>query len=288
MSTKLSAKIFIINFICLIIITGCSNKNSDYRKRQSYAIDKSHVSLAQNQRIRFLIFHYTAVDNATSLKLLTGENVSAHYLISDHVDTSTKKTIVYKLVSEDKRAWHAGTSNWNGRTNLNDSSVGIEIVNLGFKKNFFGKKIWYPYSQHQIKTIAALANDIILHYGITPDNVLGHSDIAPLRKEDPGILFPWKKLAALGVGAWPDPEKVKYYLHGREKNQSVDVSKMQKLLSQYGYDRIPQSGELDEATQKTISAFQMHFRPSKFDGKPDAETEAIAMTLIHQYRDPSN
>ncbi len=90
--------------------------------------------------MRFLIFHYTAVDDATSLKLLTGDNVSAHYLVSDQIDRRSGKPIVYRLVSENKRAWHAGLSNWNGRVNLNDSSVGIEIVNPGFTEDMLGQR----------------------------------------------------------------------------------------------------------------------------------------------------
>jgi len=161
-------------------------------------LDTSRSSLAQNERIRFLIFHYTAVDDATSLKLLSGENVSAHYLISDKKDNRTQKPVVYRLVSENRRAWHAGVSNWNGRVNLNDSSVGIEIVNPGFTEDMLGHKTWYPYRQQQINALAALAKEIIRRYEITPDNVLGHSDIAPLRKNDPGKLFPWKELATQG------------------------------------------------------------------------------------------
>ncbi|MGX9253523.1 N-acetylmuramoyl-L-alanine amidase, partial [Pantoea ananatis] len=121
---------------------------------------------AQNERIRFLIFHYTAVDNATSLKLLTGQNVSAHYLISDRVDSRTRKPVVYGLVSEEKRAWHAGVSSWNGRVNLNDSSVGIEIVNPGFTEGMLGQKTWYPYHQQQINALKTLAREIIRRYGL--------------------------------------------------------------------------------------------------------------------------
>lgn len=244
-------------------------------------MDKSRSSLAQNERIRFLIFHYTAVDNTTSLKLLSGENVSAHYLISDQTNSRTQKPIVYRFVSENRRAWHAGVSSWNGRVNLNDSSVGIEIVNPGFTEDMLGQITWYPYKQQQI---SALAKKIIRRYNITPDSVLGHSDIAPLRKHDPGKLFPWKELAAQGVGAWPDPLRVQKYLSGRMPNAPVNVFNVQTQLRRYGYDRIPLSGVMDEDTRKTIRAFQMHFRPENIDGTPDAETEAIALALNEQYR----
>lgn len=268
----------------LLSLAGCSHSISSNGNREDYTLSHAYSSLAQNERIRFLVFHYTAVDNETSLKLLTGNNVSAHYLIPEPLNRTAVKPLIYQLVSEDKRAWHAGVSNWNGRVNLNDSSVGIEIVNRGFSENMLGHKTWYPYDEKQIKALVALARDIIQRYKITPDNVVGHSDIAPLRKQDPGKLFPWKQLAAQGIGAWPEPEKIKKYLNGRLPTAPVNVHAMQVLLKTYGYDAIPQNGVLDEETKKTIRAFQMHFRPALDNGIPDAETEAIAQALNEQYR----
>lgn len=269
---------------CFTALAGCSPPEALRHNGGAYVLDKSHVSAAQNARIRFLIFHYTAVDTATSLRLLTGEEVSAHYLISDEVSARPGLAVVYPLVREDRRAWHAGVSHWNGRTGLNDTSIGIEIVNPGFTENKLGRRTWYPYSGPQISALAALAKEIIRRHGITPDNVLGHSDIAPLRKQDPGRLFPWKALAAQGVGAWPDPQRVRRYLAGRAPDAPADVLTLQTALRRYGYDRIPLTGELDEDTRKTFSAFQMHFRPDNTDGRPDAETSAIAHALIEQYR----
>jgi len=273
-----------MSLICFTALSGCSTENSQRAKGKNYFLNTSYSSAAQNERIRFLIFHYTAVDDATSLKLLTGDNVSAHYLVSDHIDTHSGKPIVYRLVSENKRAWHAGLSNWNGRVNLNDSSVGIEIVNPGFTEDMLGQKTWFPFQQQQVKALAALAKEIIQRYNITPDNVLGHSDIAPLRKQDPGKLFPWKALAAQGIGAWPDPQRVEKYLANRSPDAPADVLSIQTMLKRYGYEQIPLSGVLDEDTRKIISAFQMHFRPENIDGTPDAETEAIAKALNEQYR----
>ncbi|NRH23233.1 N-acetylmuramoyl-L-alanine amidase [Pantoea stewartii] len=270
--------------IFFIALSGCSSENSQRAKGNSYFLNTSYSSAAQNERIRFLIFHYTAVDDATSLKLLTGDNVSAHYLVSDQIDRRSGKPIVYRLVSENKRAWHAGLSNWNGRVNLNDSSVGIEIVNPGFTEDMLGQKTWFPFQLQQVKVLAALAKEIIQRYNITPDNVLGHSDIAPLRKQDPGKLFPWKVLAARGIGAWPDPLRVEKYLANRSPDAPADVLSIQTMLKRYGYDQIPLSGVLDDDTRKIISAFQMHFRSKNIDGTPDAETEAILQALNEQYR----
>jgi len=270
---------------CITMLAGCSKHPLPRSVSiKDYLLNETHSSAAQNERIHFLVFHYTAVDEAGSLKLLSGKNVSAHYLISDRVDSRTHEPIVYRLVSEERRAWHAGVSNWNGRVNLNDSSVGIEIVNPGFTENMLGQKTWYPFRPQQISALAALAKEIIRRYGITPDNVLGHSDIAPLRKQDPGKLFPWKALAAQGVGAWPEPLRVQHYLAGRAPDAPVSVLNLQTALRRYGYDRLPLNGVLDDETRRTFSAFQMHFRPENTDGTPDAETEAIAQALDEQYR----
>lgn len=187
---KKGRKFLLTCLCCFTVLAGCSTHPARHGSEKAYFLDKTQSSAAQNERIRFLILHYTAVDNASSLKLLTGQNVSAHYLISDRVDSRTRKPVVYGLVSEEKRAWHAGVSNWNGRVNLNDSSVGIEIVNPGFTEGMLGQKTWYPYPQQQINALKTLAREIIRRYSITPDNVLGHSDIAPLRKQDPGRFFP--------------------------------------------------------------------------------------------------
>ncbi|MGP1928858.1 MAG: N-acetylmuramoyl-L-alanine amidase, partial [Arsenophonus sp. NC-WZS1-MAG3] len=153
-----------------------------------------------------------------------------------------------------------------------------------FTENMLGDKIWYPFNEQQISAIIALAKDITKRYNITPDNVLAHSDIASLRKHDPGKLFPWKRLGELGIGAWPDEITVKKYLAGRSTYAPARVSVIQKYLQKYGYDKIPQSGKLDEETQRTISAFQLHFRQADISGNGDAETEAIIRALVVKYR----
>lgn len=274
--------------LCALILSGCAPSKSsfetDLQSRNGYLADRQFKSIAKNNRIRFLIFHYTALDDNKSLQALTGDKVSAHYLVPEQPRLLDKKPIVYQLVEESQRAWHAGVSKWHQRVNLNDSSIGIEIVNPGFTEDFFGSQTWYPFKSEQIKAVTALAKDIIRRYQITPDNVLGHSDITPLRKQDPGRLFPWQFLAEQGIGAWPNPKLVEQYLHGRNWDQPSDVKTLQHLLKRYGYDEIPQDGQLDEATRLTINAFQSHFRQRLVTGMPDAETEAIAQALITQYR----
>ncbi|CAA2930196.1 N-acetylmuramoyl-L-alanine amidase [Arsenophonus endosymbiont of Bemisia tabaci] len=269
--------------LLVLMIVSCSSK-TPIVDRGNYYIDKSFSSISQDDRVKFLIFHYTTVNDARSLQILTQAKVSAHYLIPSIPKIKNDKPVIYNFVPEDKSAWHAGLSNWNGRLNLNDSSIGVEIVNKGFTEDMLGDKVWYPFNEQQISAIIVLAKDIIKRYNITPHNVLAHSDIAPLRKYDPGKLFPWKRLAELGIGAWPDEMTVRKYLAGRSVYAPASVSVVQKYLQKYGYDKIPQSGELDEETRRTISAFQLHFRRTDISGNADAETEAIARALLEKYR----
>ncbi|WP_145578528.1 N-acetylmuramoyl-L-alanine amidase [Yersinia alsatica] len=270
----------------LLLLAGCSSSQRDNQHklidRGDYKVDTSMPSIAQNERVRFLVLHYTAIDDAESLKVLTQGQVSAHYLVKTHPDTLDGKPIVLQLVPESQRAWHAGVSYWHGRSSLNDTSIGIEIVNKGFTEKMLGRE-WYPYNESQIKLIERLTKDIVERYNIDPTDVVAHSDIAPLRKSDPGPLFPWQRLALLGIGAWPDDATVTKYIDGRNKRDMASVSVIQQALARYGY-QIPQSGELDDETKQVIKAFQMHFRAQDFSGVPDVETEAIALALVEKYR----
>ncbi|NIL21347.1 N-acetylmuramoyl-L-alanine amidase [Yersinia mollaretii] len=270
----------------LLLLAGCSSTQSDKPHklidRGEYKIDTNNPSVAQNDRVRFLVLHYTATDDAESLRLLTQGNVSAHYLVKTHPDTVEGKPVVLQLVPEEQRAWHAGVSDWQGRNSLNDTSIGIEIVNKGFTETMLGRT-WYPYNESQIKLIEHLTKDIVERYHIAPTDVVAHSDIAPLRKSDPGPLFPWKRLAEQGIGAWPDDATVTKYVDGREIHDTASVAIIQQALARYGY-KIPQSGTLDDETRQVITAFQMHFRAQDFSGTPDVETEAIALALVEKYR----
>ena len=155
------------------------------------------------KRVRFLVLHYTALDFAASVKALTTGAASAHYLIPAPHDPSYKAAgfkgqRIFNLVAEEDRAWHAGVSGWARRDNLNDTSIGIEIVNQGYRDTPQGR-VWYPFSEAQIQALIPLLKDIAKRHGITPDRIIGHSDIAPGRKVDPGPLFPWKRLADAGL-----------------------------------------------------------------------------------------
>jgi len=280
--------IFTVVFLSACSSTSSPLADSNLTDRGFYQVDTSHYSVAQNERVRFLVLHYTALDDAKSLNVLAnGEAVSVHYLVNTIPPIEGSKPVVLGLVPEGKRAWHAGVSDWSGRTNINDTSIGIEIVNPGYTEEVDGSRRFYPFPDAQIDLVTRLAKDIVGRYQIEPFNVLAHSDISPLRKSDPGPLFPWHALYKEGIGAWPDEATVTKYLNGRAMNAPASVHVIQTALNTYGY-QIPQTGILDNETKSVISKFQMHFRASDFRGEPDIETEAIARALVEKYRTPSS
>ncbi|MFP1788530.1 N-acetylmuramoyl-L-alanine amidase [Lonsdalea quercina] len=238
-----------------------------------------------NRRVRFLIMHYTALDFDNSIITLTGSSVSAHYLVPDpsdnsYTDAGFEDMRIFNLVDENERAWHAGVSSWADRSNLNDSSIGIETVNLATDDN--GIFSFPPYNSVQIDAVKELAINILQRYpDITLVNVIGHSDIAPGRKSDPGPAFPWEELYAAGVGAWFDEEtKQKYVEQFTLSSPSKDD--VTGMLGRYGYDTSG-SGSDDGYTQ-LIRAFQLHFRPSDYSGVLDTETAAILYALVEKYK----
>lgn len=181
-------------------------------------------------------------------------------------------------MDESQRAWHAGESQWDGRTWLNSSSLGIEIVNPGYTDGPTGR-VWYPYSEAQVSALITLLKDIRSRYRIDPRNYVGHSDIAPSRKLDPGPLFPWRRLAQEGFGIWPDANEVARY-QARFQVNPPSASWYQQQLARLGYG-VPQTGEFDVATQQVLAAFQMHYRPERFDGLGDAQSAAILQVLCN-------
>lgn len=244
--------------------------------QNSLVIDSDHPASNFNQRIFYLVLHYTALNLAASLEVLTNptKKVSSHYLIPETAIDGQRK--IFQLVAEQNRAWHAGISAWGNRIGLNDTSIGIEIVNLGYKDEN-GTRSWYPFNNYQIDSVIKLAKLIVERYQIHPTCVIGHSDIAPDRKTDPGPLFPWKTLYENGVGAWFDEHALEI-----NTNRKLDILKLQKDLSTYGY-AIKLTGQLDQQTHIILRAFQMHFRPSDYSGNADAETVAIIEHLIAKY-----
>ena len=231
-------------------------------------LDTSYNAVSQDSRAQFLVIHYTWENWESSLSTLTKGSVSSHYLVRDN------PVVIYRLVDESRRAWHAGVSSWKGQTQLNAASIGIEIVNLGDKNGE-----WAEYPKEQIDAVIALVKDIVKRHDIRPDRVVGHSDIAPQRKSDPGPKFPWKRLADEGIIPWPDALEVGRRRTGFEANLP-DVLWFQDKLAKHGF-AVPQNGELDDATRHVVAAFQMKYRPARFDGTPDAETAALLDVLVH-------
>jgi N-acetylmuramoyl-L-alanine amidase len=235
-------------------------------------VDRTLVPKGQNSRVRFVVLHYTVADTQRSIMLLTEKEVSAHYLLTDGAPPK-----VYGLVDEKNSAWHAGLSSWKSYTNLNNSSIGIEIVNPGFTETPDGKRTYYPFPQAQIDLLVPLLKDIVARHQVAPENVLGHSDIAPQRKQDPGPLFPWKQLADAGLVAWPEASQVAA-MRTKYENNVPDAVWFQKRLAQHGY-AVPQTGVFDEATHNVLVAFQTKYRQANYDGVPDAESAAILDVL---------
>jgi N-acetylmuramoyl-L-alanine amidase len=257
-------KRILLVLFCVSFFSGCS----------TLYIDRTYTAKSQDSRAQFLILHYTAIDHPTSLRVLTQQAVSSHYLVSDGANDvpENEKPVIYQLVDENRRAYHAGVSYWKGHTQLNASSIGIEIVNLGYRDTPEGRK-YFDFPKAQMDLVVALVKKIVKEHNIAPERILGHSDIAPQRKNDPGPRFNWKRLADEGLIPWFDDTLVAQKKVAYEA-ELPNIEWFQKKLDQFGY-AVPLNGEHDKATRAVITAFQLRFRPTNFDGKPDAETAAI-------------
>jgi len=193
--------------------------------------------------------------------------VSCHYFVE--MDGR-----IIQLTPEARRAWHAGQASWRGQTDINSCSIGIEIVNLGHDGGL------PPYPDRQIASVIGLCRDIADRHGVAPERILGHSDVAPARKADPGEHFPWGRLAAAGVGHWLAPAAADVPGETlREGDRGETVRALRAALAEYGYG-LPVSDLYDQTCQRTVRAFQRHFRPSRVDGAADAATQATLRDLI--------
>lgn len=209
--------------------------------------------------IDILLLHYTGMRTAAeALARLCDVHakVSAHYMIDED-------GTVFALVPEDKRAWHAGAACWRGARDINARSIGIELVNPGHE---FGYR---TFPRAQISSLITLAKDILARCGIAPARVLGHSDVAPARKSDPGEKFPWAQLARAGIGL--APESGTGVVLARPGQSGGPVVTAQRLLARIGYD-LSASGSYCPDTECIIRAFQRHYRPQRVDGGLDAAT----------------
>ncbi|MEM8816006.1 MAG: N-acetylmuramoyl-L-alanine amidase, partial [Pseudomonadota bacterium] len=257
----------------------------------------------QNSRVSIVVLHHTAIDFDHSLRVLTKRSsrpVSSHYLIPEPQDPSYKKRglKVYQLVDEDRRAWHAGTSYWRGRTGLNDQSIGIELVYVptchtqraasGFaadadEKVEAAEVCFFPdFADSQLALLVDLLGGILeRHPNIAPTHIVAHSDIAPDRKVDPGPRFPWQRLHKLGFGAWYDEATAVRYWE-QFLGAPLPLANVQAALNAYGYP-IELTGEADAQTKDVLTAFQMHFRPYEVSGEATPITVAILFALIEKY-----
>lgn len=199
-----------------------------------------------------LILHYTGMKTAEDAlaRLCDPEaKVSAHYFVDEDGG-------ILRLVDEARRAWHAGVSFWQGREQLNDSSIGIEIVNPGHEWGY------RAFTEAQYRALEWLCPATMERWSIPPERVLAHSDVAPDRKEDPGELFDWPRLAAAGIGIWPED--------GPGADRSLEEAIQQ--LHEIGYS-LPDPGD-DRSTVRRLAAFQRRFRPARVDGELDRQTLA--------------
>ncbi len=237
---------------------------------------------ARTRAIDLVVLHYTGMqDGETALRRLTDpapvaakyagpwqdksaapdaplSRVSAHYVVGED-------GVVYRVVAEQNRAWHAGASSWQGEGDVNARSIGVEIVNGGHD---FGLP---DYPAAQIDAVIALVGDILARHRLKPSQVVAHSDIAPERKQDPGEKFPWKRLADAGVAIWPEQGPI-------ERNGEAPVTALQTQLAAIGY-AVMQTGVLDAQTKTALMAFQRRFRPALIDGAADAETAMLLTAL---------
>ena len=222
----------------------------------------NHKERVGQGRPDMIVLHYTGMPTAEGalerLCSLEAPRVSSHYLVYEDGR-------IFQLVPEARRAQHAGISSWEGETDINSRSVGIEIVNPGHDGG-------YPdFPDRQIAAVIALCRDILARRPMRADRVVAHSDVAPSRKQDPGEKFPWRQLHEAGVGHWVEPAPP-----GETRGLSLGdggaaVAGLQGLLAQYGYG-IPSPGQFDQPMHDVLAAFQRHFRPARVDGIADAST----------------
>lgn len=239
---------------------------------QVTSLPTAYKSSREGAKVELLVLHYTGTRTAQdALDILSGKTdreVSSHYTVDED-------GTVYQHVDESEKAWHAGVSHWRGMDGVNAHSIGIEIVNPGHEYGY------RAFPKSQMLAVAELAKGIIARHGIAARNVIGHSDVAPGRKEDPGELFDWPWLARCGVGLWPDftqhaVSNINLLVEG---DRGERVKSLQRRLAAYGYG-VPQTGVYCPVTKDVAVAFQRHWRPQDFSGKWDPASDARLDELL--------
>lgn len=259
-----------------LALSGIRIQSKNFGGAQGYAIEEFSAEEANRNHwdnrtegpIRFLIMHYTVCTFPATLNLFTKNigdgRVSAHYVISQKEEL-VRGGIPIQVVPEDKRSWHAGVSFWRGKHNLNHEAIGIENINQGFVGEETAHPTWFAFDPDQIATLGVLSADIVKRYSIRPENIVGHADIAPGRKQDPGILFPWEELhTKYGVGAWLSseertPEAISAKYSPKEPlPQGLSESFFLQRLRDYGYS-CPEGGQITPDHHGVVKTFKSHF-----------------------------
>lgn len=220
------------------------------------------------QPVDMLVLHYTdmlSCDEAVGRLCDEAAQVSAHYVVSEGGE-------VFQLVDENQRAWHAGESHWRGHNNINARSVGIEICNPGHSHGYV------PFPARQMKEVIKLAQEIIARHAIPERNVVGHSDIAFLRKLDPGELFDWRQLGRTGVGIFPFEARPLIGPELKRGDSGKEVMRLQTALANWGYG-LKLDGDYGVKTEQCVTAFQRHYRPTMLDGIWDNECAGLLACL---------
>jgi N-acetylmuramoyl-L-alanine amidase len=238
----------------------------------------NHGERKDDRQPDMILLHYTGMPDAkAALERLTSRvsQVSAHYLVFEDGR-------IVQMVQESRRAWHAGVSVWAGETDINSSSIGIEIANPGHD---FG----YPnFPPRQVAAVTALCRSVLTRHSVASERVLAHSDVAPGRKQDPGEKFPWRTLHDSGIGHWVKPPPITEtgtLLTLGDRGEAVMA--LQTSLRTYGYG-MAVTGTFDSATHDVVTAFQRHFRPQRVDGLADASTCRTLHDLLAQRGRPRN
>lgn len=270
--------------------TGIFITQNTIHKVESYTIDpfpapehnRNHYDSRGDTKIEYLIMHYTVYDFPISIKTFTtnqpSNRVSAHYVITEKEDYVSGGQVI-QVVHDKDRAWHAGLSTWGNDKNLNAASLGIEHVNKGFTINpNTEERTWYAFDKQQVLASGMISQDIVKEYDICPTHVLGHADIAPSRKQDPGILFPWEQLySTYKVGAWLDKDEmnpaeiISRYDPKEPCPDEVNISLFSKMLNSYGYDS-------NSNTESAITAFKAHFSANQ---QPELYNSTLNITDMY-------
>lgn len=228
----------------------------------------------RRRRIDMVVLHYTGMETAqAALDRLCdpAAKVSAHYLIDEDGTT-------FSLVPDERRAWHAGVASWQGERDINSASIGIELVNPGHDHGY------RDFPPAQMEALVALLRRLVKKHDLSIARVLGHSDVAPLRKIDPGERFDWAGLALAGFGLWPGEPTPGRFPALRPGQSSAAVAALQDRLAALGYG-LAVDGSYGPETKAVVAAFQRHWRPAKVNGRADRETQAQLEALLALFLD---